>query len=80
MNKEKKCRNCKEILHIIEFPKMNMWKYGVWSTCIKCICENHGNYTIKRTPLKRSQKPVNKVSKTNKNTPLSIKYCVIIPA
>ncbi len=64
---QKKCRKCKDTLDVIEFPRMNLGKYGVWSTCVKCICENHGNYTIKRTPLKRSEKPVKSVSVKRKN-------------
>ena len=67
--KQKKCRKCKETLDIIDFPNMNLWKYWVWSTCIECISENHSNYVIKRNPIEVSRKPINKVSKTNKNTP-----------
>lgn len=65
----KKCRKCKESLDIAEFPSMNLWKYWVWSTCIKCIAEKAWNSNINSVPLNRSQKPINKVSKTNKNTP-----------
>jgi len=36
--------------------------------CRKCK-ENIKNYEIKRTPIKRNQKPINSTSKTNKNTP-----------
>lgn len=64
---QKRCRKCKETLDITEFQMMSIGKYGVWSTCIKCIAENIKPYEIKRTPLKRSEKPVNKISKTNKN-------------
>lgn len=69
MNIIKKCRKCKETQDIKNFPPMNIWKYWVWSTCNNCLVANNTDYTIKRTPLKTSQKAINKVSKTNNNTP-----------
>lgn len=66
---EKKCRKCKCDLEIKYFPRMNMWKYWVWSTCNDCLQDNVKHYEIKRTPLKPSMVKINKVSKTNKNIP-----------
>ena len=71
---QKKCRKCKEPKEIDQFPQMNMGKYWVWKTCLQCIAEkawsdNINSTPIKRTALKQSQKPLNKVSSTNKNTP-----------
>lgn len=60
---EKKCRKCKNPKNILEFPPMNIWKYWVWTTCFECIKDNHKKYV----PIKRSQKKINSVSKTNKN-------------
>lgn len=49
----KKCRKCKEKLEISSFPKMNIGKFGVWSTCNNCLHQNKKPYTIKKTPLKQ---------------------------
>jgi len=48
---------------------MNLGKYWVWSTCTNCINWNKKSYEAKRTPLKRSQRAINPISKTNKNIP-----------
>ncbi len=50
---EKKCRKCKETLDVIFFPKMNLGKYGVGSTCDKCLHENIKHYELKKTPVKK---------------------------
>jgi len=64
---QKKCRKCKEPKDISEFPKMNLGKYWVWSTCNNCLEDSKVPYELKRTQLKQSQTPINSVSKTNKN-------------
>ena len=48
----KKCRKCKENKKVSEFPKMNLGKYGVWSTCFSCMKLWQKPQTeIKRTPV-----------------------------
>ena len=37
MTVTKKCRKCKKQLPLSEFAPMNIWKYGVASTCISCV-------------------------------------------
>lgn len=64
---KKKCRKCKKELTLLEFPEMNIWKYWVWSTCIRCLAENIKPYELKRSYLKPSTTKINSVSKTNKN-------------
>lgn len=59
----KRCRKCKIDKNISEFQKMDIWKYWVWSTCFRCITEKTKTYV----PIKRCQKPIKLVSKTNKN-------------
>lgn len=65
---EKKCRKCKRTKTIDNFPKMNLGKYWVWTTCFSCLNDNKKTYEIKRTPLKPSMVKIKPVSSTNKNT------------
>jgi len=53
----KKCRKCREEKSLSQFQPMNIWKYGVASTCKSC-------QMIKDF----SSKSISPISKTNKNT------------
>lgn len=70
---EKKCRKCKETKFINCFPSMNIWKYGVWTTCMKCITYKNiedNKKQIEKNKLKPKVNKIAKVSKKNKNTSL----------